>query len=290
MFESTNFTNTEQISLAKEIALIGVQATPVTSMLMAKGNIEKALSTVYTWREKTLDHTEDLSAVEGSDDIQYFETARAELSNILEIFKKGASISGTAEAMKSSQFASEVNDRLLELKINMEKKLINGVKADGSTAPYKRQMSGLIEFADASNAVTGIATEDTVKQVMRNLWSQDLAEGNYYAIVNADIKEAIDNIYKDRYGYNHVTTDFGLLVDSINTNYGKVNFVLSKHVPADKAVFFNDAYVDLAYLRQPHFEPLAKTGDSTKGQVIAEATLKVASPKAVAVLTVTPEA
>ena len=278
----------EQISLAKEIALIGVQATPFTSLLMSKGNIEKALSTVYTWRAKTLDNAEDLSAVEGSDDIVFYETARAELSNILEIFKKGASISGTAVAMKSTQFAEEVNDRLLELKINMEKKFINGLKADGSTTPYKRQLSGLIEFADATNAVsaTGAVTEDTVKEVMRKLWNQDLAEGTVYAFVNADIKEQIDAIYKDRYGYSHVTTNFGLLVDSINTNYGTVHFVLSKHVPADKMVVFNDSYVDLAYLREPHFEPLAKTGDNVKGQVIAEATLKVGSPKGVAVVTV----
>ncbi|WP_366162635.1 DUF5309 family protein [Bacillus infantis] len=288
MFKSTNFTNLEQVSLAKEIALIGVQATPLTSMLMAKGNIEKALSTIHTWREKTLDHDEDLSALEGSDEIKFYETARAELSNILEIFKKGASISGTASAMNSTQFASEVNDRLLELKINMEKKFIKGLKADGSAAPFKRQLSGLIQFADASNdvPVTGAVTEDTIKEVMRKLWNQDLAEGNYYALVSADIKEQIDEIYKDRYGYNHVTTNFGLLVDSISTNYGTVNFVLSKHVPADKMVVFNDSYLDLAYLRAPHFEPLAKTGDSIKGQVIAEATVKVGSPKAVAVVTV----
>ncbi|MGG4434259.1 DUF5309 family protein [Priestia megaterium] len=288
MFKSTNFTKLEQVSLAKEIAVIGIQDTPLTSMLMAKGNIEKALSTVYTWREKTLDTTNDLSAVEGSDEIQYFETARAELSNILEIFKKGAQISGTAVAMKSGQFAEEVADRLLELKVNMEKKFIVGIKADGSTAPYKRQLAGLLEFADPTNAVpvTGAVTEADIKKVMRNLWEKDLAAGNYYAFVNADIKEQIDEIYKDRYGYNHVTTSFGLLVDEIATNYGKVQFVLSKHIPADKMVVFNDAYLDIVHLRAPHFEPLAKTGDNVKGQVIAESTLKFASKKAFAVVTV----
>jgi hypothetical protein len=225
MFKSTNFTNAEQISLSKEIALIGVQATPFTSMLMAKGNIEKALSTVYTWREKTIDNAEDLSAVEGEDTTVFYESAKAELSNVLEIFKKGASISGTALAMKSNQFASEVNDRLLELKINMEKKFINGLKADGSVAPFKRQMSGLIELADPTNdvAVTGAVTEDKVKEVMRNLWNQDLAEGSYYALVGADIKEQIDAIYKDRYSYQHKTTSFGLLVDEIATTMEMCN-------------------------------------------------------------------
>jgi len=287
MFQSTNFTNAERISLASEIAKVGVQSTPLTSMLMAKGNIEKASSTVYTWREKTLDNTDDISAAEGSDTTVFYETARAELNNVLEIFKKGASLSGSAQAMKQGQFASEINDRLLELKIAIERKLINGVKADGSTGV--RQMSGLIEFASPENAVevSGAVTEDTVKEVARNLWQQDLAEGQTYALVNADIKESIDSIYKDNYGYSHVTTNFGLVVDSVNTNYGTVNFILSKHVPADKMVVFNDAYVDLAYLREPHFEQLAKTGDSVKGQVVAETTIKVGSPKGVGVVTVT---
>ncbi|EHL78973.1 DUF5309 domain-containing protein [Bacillus smithii] len=287
MFKSSNFTNAEQVSLSQEIALIGVQSTPLTSLLLAKGT-EKATSTVYTWREKTLDKTDDISAVEGDETTVFQESARRELNNVLQIFKKGASISGTALAMKSTQFAEEVADRLLELKINMEKALINSLKNDGSTSPFIRRMSGLIEFAEPSNAVsvTGAVTEDTIKQAMRKLWEQDLAEGSYYCLVNADIKEQIDSIYKDRYNYNHLTTNFGLVVDSINTNYGTVNIALSKHVPADKAIFFNDSYLNLAYLREPVFEPLAKTGDSVKGQVVAEATLKVASPKAVAVLTV----
>ncbi|AKS37688.1 phage capsid protein [Anoxybacillus gonensis] len=288
MFKSTNFTQSELVNLSKEIAVVGVDYTPFTSLLLAKGNTEKATSTIYTWRERSLVHDEDISAVEGEDTTVFTESGRRELNNVLEIFKKGVSVSGTAIAMQSNQLNSEVSDRLLELKINLEKKLINGIKNDGSTTPFKRQMAGLIAFADPTNAVnvTGTVTEDHVKQVMRNLWNQDLAEGQYFALVNADIKEQIDNIYKDRYSYQHKTTNFGLVVDSIETNYGTVNIVLSKHVPADKMVVFNDAYIDLVYLREPAFEPLAKTGDSVKGQVIAEATLKVGSPKAVAVVTV----
>lgn len=287
MFKSTNFTQSELVNLSKEIAVVGVDYTPLTSLLLSK-EIEKATSTIYTWRERSLVHDEDITAIEGEDTTKFTESGRRELNNVLEIFKKGVSVSGTAIAMQSFQFASEVNDRLLELKINLEKKLINGIRNDGSTAPFKRQMAGLIAFADSANAVSvkGKVTEDRIKQAMRNLWNQDLAVGQYYALVNADIKEQIDAIYKDRYSYQHKTTNFGLVVDSIETNYGTLNLILSKHVPADKMVVFNDAYINLVYLREPAFEPLAKTGDSVKGQVIAEATLKVASPKAVAVVTV----
>lgn len=297
MFTSSNFTDSEKVSLSKEIALIGVQATPLTSMLMAKGDIEKALSTVYSWREKTLDTTADISAAEGAETSVFYESARAELSNILEIFKKGASVSGTALAMGANQLAEEVNDRLLELKINIENKLINGLKNTGSVDPFIRKMGGLIEWVHEDNDIDKDAEgnsitkvdEKCIKAVMKALWEQDLAEGEYYALINADLKEQVDDVYKDKYGYAHKTNDFGLVVNSIDTNYGTLNFVLSKHVPDDKIVVFNDAYVDLVYLREPHFEPLAKTGDSVKGQVVAEATLKVGSSKAVAVLTVTEE-
>ena len=41
------------------------------------------------------------------------------------------------------------------------------LKADGSTTPFKRQMSGLIEYADTDNEVTGVINEATIKTVMR---------------------------------------------------------------------------------------------------------------------------
>ncbi|QTB24547.1 DUF5309 family protein [Lysinibacillus sphaericus] len=289
MITSQNgFTATESISLSKELALLGVQQTPFSSLLLSKG-VERALSTVHTWKEKTLATDGDTDSVEGADTVSFQQSSKREISNILQIFKRAVSISGTAQAMQSGKFDEEVADRLLELKIKLESILINGLKKDGSKTPFIRQMSGLIEFADATNnvAVTGAITESDIKTAMRNLWNQDLAEGQVYALINADLKEQIDAIYKDRYGYQHVTTSFGLLVDEINTNYGSVKFILSKHTPADKVVFVNDAYVNMIALREAHFEALAKTGDNTKGHVVGEYTLKVGSPKAVTVLTVT---
>lgn len=286
MINSQNgFTATEQISLSNELALLGVQSTPLSSLLLSKG-VEKALSTVYTWKEKTLATDGETDAVEGADTVVFQQSSKREISNILQIFKRAVSISGTADAMQSTKFSEEVSDRLLELKIQLEKVLMNGLKKDGSQTPFIRQMSGLIEFADSTNNIEGTLDEDNIKTVMRNLWQHDLAEGQIYAFCNAGAKEGIDAIYGGKYSYQHKTTNFGLIVETINTNYGTVNVVLSKHVPADKIVFFNDAYVNMVALREAHFEPLAKTGDSTKGQVVGEYSLKVGTPKAVAVLTI----
>ncbi len=287
MITSQNgFTPTESISLSQELALLGVQDTPLSSLLLSKG-VEKALSTVYTWKEKTLATDGDTDAIEGADTVTFQQSDKRELSNILQIFKRAVSVSGTAEAMQSTKFNEEIADRLLELKIKLESVLINGLKKDGSKTPFIRQMSGLIEFADNTNAKSGTDVEALIKDGMRTLWNNKLTGGTYYAFVNADVKETIDGIYKDKYSYQHKETNFGLLVETINTNYGIVNVVLSRDIPANKIVLFNDSYVNMAALREAHFEKLAKTGDNTKGHVVGEYTLKVGSPKAVAVLTVT---
>jgi len=287
MITSTNgFTSTESISLSKELALLGVQDTPFTSLLLSKG-VEKAMSTVHTWKEKTLATDGETDAVEGADTVTFQQSSKREISNILQIFKRAVSISDTATSMQNGKFSEEVSDRLLELKQKLESVLINGLKKDGSKTPFIRQMSGLIEFADNTNAKSNTDVEALIKDGMRQLWNNKLTGGTYYAFVNADVKDKIDGIYKDKYSYQHKTTNFGLIVETINTNYGIVNIVLSRDIPADKIVLFNDAYVNMAALRPVTFTPLAKTGDSTKGHVVGEYTLKVGSPKAVAVLTVT---
>lgn len=207
MIQSQNFLATEQISLSDELVVLGIQQTPLTSLLLSKGSVEKALSTVYTWREKTIDNTDDITFAEGSETTVFQESVKRELNNILQIFKKAVSISGTAEAMQRNKFTEEVADRLLELKINLEKTLINGLKDDGSTTGI-RKMSGLLEFAGVREG--GNAPVDLMLAAMKDFWNNDLAEGQYYAFVNADVKEVIDAHYQGSYSYQHKTTNFGL--------------------------------------------------------------------------------
>src|SRR5690606_29195686 len=129
MFKSNNFLSIETISLDKEITKLGVQQTPLTSLLMGKGKTGRANAPIHTWREVTLSNDDDISVIEDNKDIQLYESQRATLNNACEIFQKGASVSGTVTAMSgneiSNHFAKEVNDRLLELKINMEKRLVS---------------------------------------------------------------------------------------------------------------------------------------------------------------------
>jgi len=289
MIKTTGFTANENIDLSKEIAMVGVTDTPFYSLLLGKKLQDTTGSKITSWREKTLDTTADVSVEEGSETTVFQESARAEVSNICEIFKKAVSVSGTADASEitgiSDLFSEEVNDRLIEMKVNVEKKLINGVKNDGSASPYVRKMDGILSFALAEQTVQAAAAidETNFKATIRKLWDAGFSTGEYLAMANADMKEAIDNMYDMKYQYIAQENLFGLVVCKIQTNYGNVILVLNRHVPAKKLIVFNPNFFRVTYLRKPFFEMLAKTGDSVKGQVITEATLKCYNKKAIAV-------
>lgn len=291
MFKSSNFLKDEIVSLDREITKLGVEQTPLSSLLMGLGKVGKINAPVHTWREVTLDDTDDIGAVEGNKDIQFYQTGRAQLSNVAEIFQKGVSLSGTVQAMSgngiSNQFSQETNDRLLELKINLEKKLVSGAKNDGSTAPFIRRMQGLENWVDAANIVTAatptVVSENDIVATVQKLWSNN-GSRSYIGLVNAPIKNQLDKLYKDAYHYVAQTNTFGITVNRIQTSYGNIDLILTPFADANKMTIFDPNDLKIEYLRQPQFQPIGKKGDATEGFVVAEATLYVASPKKLAQL------
>ncbi len=294
MIKTTGFTTHENIDLLREISLVAPLDTPLLTMMLNKGQHDKATATTVTWREKTLDTTADITFAEGSATTTFQSSTRAEKSNVTEIFKKACQISGSALASDVVGIAdllqSEVSDRLKEMAVNIENKLTNGVYDDASISGV-RKMKGLTNFVPASNTVTkGSLTEDNFKATVKKLWDNGLASGHYIALVNADLKEEIDDLYKDKYNYVAQENVFGLVVDVVNTNYGRVYLVLDRHVADDEILICDMDYIRLGILRNPQFEPLAKNGDYVQGQVVGELTLKVLNESAVAkfVLDATP--
>ncbi|WP_110932374.1 SU10 major capsid protein [Paenibacillus bouchesdurhonensis] len=291
MFKSSNFMRDESISLSEEITKLGVKQAPLTSLLMSLGKTGKINAPVHTWREVTLDNTDDIGAIEGNKDIQFYQSQRAQLNNVAEIFQKGVSISGTAEAMSGNgignQFAQETDNRLLELKINLERKLVSGAKDDGSASPYIRRLQGVENWVDSANITTAATpatvSEDDIIATLQKLWGNS-GSGAYYALVNAPIKNQLDKLYKDAYHYVAQTNSFGLTVNRIQTSYGTIDVLLSPFADANKMTIFDPNDLKIEFLRQPQFQPLGKQGDATEGFVVAEATLYVASGKKLAQL------
>ncbi|MBU5445683.1 DUF5309 family protein [Paenibacillus sp. MSJ-34] len=288
MFKSTNLTNAESISLYKEITKVGeINDTPLLSLLLSKGLTGGANGKVQTWRESSY-NTDDIGTgvVEGNEEPKFYESERAELSNVLQIFQRGASVSGTAQAInvtgQGDIFSSEIADRLVELKAGLEKAITSGELKDGSATPFIREMKGLENWVIPENIIeSATPNEQNIKDTVRKLWDKGIS-GTFFGLVNADLKEQIDAIFKDKYSYIADHSIFGLTVSGIKTNYGTVYFLLSRNASPDKLTVFDVNKLSIDFLRKPQFEPLAKIGDSVRGQVVAEATLRVKTPKAIA--------
>lgn len=290
MIKTSHFTTHENIDLSKEIVLISPSDTPLTTLLMNKKLVETAGSVTINWREKTLDDTEDISKTEGFTVDTFVSSGRAEKSNVMEIFSKAVQVSGSAQASNitgiNDLFASEISDRLTEVKVNIEKKMLAPKNYnDGSSAPFIRRMKSIFEQVHPDNVVEieKAPTQNDFKAVVKRLWDCGLGSGEFYCFVNADFKEIIDGFYANQINYNMPMNTFGFVANKIITNYGIVNVVLNRHMPVDKILVVDPTYLRLVYLRKPSFEMLAKDGDNLKGMVITELTLKLLNSKAVAV-------
>ena len=291
MIQTKDFLSMENIDLMAEMGVAQPLDTPLTTLLMGRGQTDKETAPLVYFREKTLDTTEDISQVEGSETTEFQASTRLPKNNYCEIFKKAVSVSGTAQASSvtgiADMYTSEMADRLVELKVNLEKALTNGVKNDGSASPFKRRMDGIFNFVDAGNKITNASlTEDEFKATVKRLWDNGLGSNGYVCLANADLKEVIDGFYQTQYNYNAPQGEFGLVANSINTNYGNVSLMLDRHIPESTLIVFDPNYVRLGFLRTPFSEVLAKTGDNVKGQVLAEATIKVLNSKALATFTI----
>lgn len=287
MLDTTKLTTQENIFLTEEITVVAPLATPLTTLLLGKGKVKDGSAKIHTWREKSLNFS-DATAKEGEDATNFINSSRAELNNIMEIFSRATAVSGTAQAtgVTKDLFSQEIEDRLSEVKVAIEKKLIKGTKNDGSNGEA-RAMGGLETFVGKTLpkvATIGALTEKDVRGLARALFEEGNENAEMYVLVSPDVKEQIDELYKENYQYTHTTNDFGIVVSTINTNYGVMNFVVDRYASNDKIIAFDLNVLAISYLRQPQFEQLGKTGDSLKGLVVAEATLEVGSKKAVVAL------
>lgn len=291
MIKTADLLNSEKVELLDEITLVQPTDTPFSTMLLNSKRATRINSIMPVWREETLDDTEDITVPEGSETTIFQKSNRVELSNVCQIFKKAVQVSGTMEVVGvegiSDIYAHEVANRLTELKINMEKALINSVYDDGSTSGVRR-MRGLLNWVLDAQKMTGALTEDSFNQFVKLLWDNGLGANNYVLMCNADVKLKIDALYKDQVQYVNVSQDddFGVLVNNIITNFGNVKVVLNRHMPAGKMVLFDPSYLRLGFLRPPFTERLAKDGDYISGHVIAEGTLIVLNRKAIALFEV----
>ena len=297
MVKRNDFLENEVVDLREEIALVSPTDTPLTTMLMARGQVAKATDITVTWRERELNSNRGTLRLEGAEAGEVIKSTRGSLSNVCQIIEKVTAVSGTAEALNpkgiGSSFDMEVNDRLIETKRDLEWYYLNGTKtmeADGTP----RQMAGLMNLVNANNVVQtkGALKEDHILDALQKMWDKG-AQGEYFAFVNATQKRAINALAKTegnvRWVVDNGTTanKYGIAVSQIVTDFGTVNLVLDRYMDNNGILILDLDEVEIAELRPTFFEKLPKAGDYHKGHVINESTIKLLNSYAGAKIIVT---
>ena len=285
MVKRSDFLANEVVDLKEEIKLVSPTDTPLTTLLMGRGQVVPATDITVTWREKQLNTQRGTLKVEGSEAGNPIKSTRGSLSNLCQIMEKVTQVSGTAQALNpkgiGNSFQSEVNDRLIETKRDMEWYFLNGTKtAENDSTP--RQMDGIMNLINAGNVIDATDktfSEDIILDGMQKMWDAG-AQGEYYAFVNASVKRLV-NIFLN-YGVNvKVNIDesmaqvLGITVAKIQSDFGVINLVLNRHMATDAFLAVDLDNVEIAELRGTFYEDLPKSGDYFKGHILNESTIKL---------------
>lgn len=297
MVKRSSFLENEVVDLAEEIKLVSPTDTPLTTMLMARGLVEKATDITVTWRERELNSTRGTLKVEGAEAGDVITSTRGSLSNVCQIIEKVTQVSGTARALKpkgvGDTFDAEVQDRLIETKRDLEWYFLNGTKtleSDGTP----RQMAGLMNLVNEANVVTtaGALKEDHILDALQKMWDKG-AQGEYFAFVNASQKRAINALAKAEGNVRwvmdngSVANKYGIAVSQLVTDFGTVNIVLDRYMENNGILIVDLDEVRIAELRGTFYEDLPKAGDYFKGHIINESSIKLLNSYAGAKILVT---
>ena len=285
MVKRSDFLANEVVDLKEEIKLVSPTDTPLTTLLMGRGQVVPATDITVTWREKQLNQQRGTLKVEGSEAGNPIKSTRGSLSNLCQIMEKVTQVSGTAQALNpkgiGNSFQSEVNDRLIETKRDMEWYFLNGTKtAENDSTP--RQMDGIMNLINSGNVIDATDktfSEDIILDGMQKMWDAG-AQGEYYAFVNASVKRLVNSLLKD--GVNvKVNIDesmaqvLGITVAKIQSDFGVINLVLNRHMATDAFLAVDLDNVEIAELRGTFYEDLPKSGDYFKGHILNESTIKL---------------
>ena len=257
-----------------------------------------ASNTYHEWQTDTLRASADNKHIEGDDTTASAMTATSRLGNYTQIFKNAVTIPDTDEGLdkagRSAEMAYQTLKIAKEQKLDIEKALFaNNARVVGS-ATAARELAGAPSWMTTNITNTGTSGSDATGD-----GTDARTDGTQTAFTQADFDSAMqsiwenggrpDSVYLSAYQMNIALGFTGnnnqrsavqagdkKVVKSLDvyvTPWGTVEFTPTReNAGRDVFIMQNDMW-SCAALRPTKNTALAKTGDSTKRQVLTELTL-----------------
>lgn len=282
MIKSADLKN-EVINLSKELVLVDTVNLPFTSALLRKGT-QRVGSVIVDWKYENLDNNKT-TAIEGAD-VSSFQNSNRSTGdkNICQIISKAVNISGTASAVNlegiNDIFTHELQNRMLEAKRDLEYYLING-KYTEESGHTPRQMKGVVSFAEANKIEKSTLDIKVLNEMAKKMKKNGTSSQDMLLLCDYNTMDIVSELFADKTTYLGITNEFGSPAMKINLTYGSAIVTLVDSMPQDTCILVNMNYLKLAELRPMQYADLSKTGDSRKGFIVMENTLKLLNPNAV---------
>lgn len=212
---------------------------------------------------------------------------RKRVSNLTQIFDDTVELSGTAMAVNQygidDLYESEKQKKQLELALQLEKAIINGVRYESGT---KRMMRGIRSFIetnviDASNAPVSDAMITAAFQAIYEKGGME-SGGRYVVVVPAKQKVALSNLNSDKVRVTQAEKTRGVVVDYLVNDFGQAEIILNNNLQPDEILILDANRIQIRPLQGREFSHtyLGVQGDYMRGMLVGEYTLEFFQEKA----------
>jgi len=270
----------------------------------------KASNTFHEWQTDALRSSAANAHVEGDDTAAEARSATSRLGNYTQIFKNAVSIPDTDEGLKKAGRAAEIAYQTLKIakeqKLDIEKALFDNNARVAGNSTTARELAGApawlvtnVDFqsgnsganptGDGTNARTDDGTPTAFTQtkfdnVMQSIWEQGGKPDVCY-LSAFQMNKALGFV-----GMNNQRSTIGASVGGTNsvvnamdvyvTPWGTVEFMPTRENRSRDVFIMQSDMWAVGVLRPTKNSALAKTGDSTRRQVLTELTLVCKNEKA----------
>jgi len=261
----------------------------------------KASNTYHEWQTDSLRSSAANAHIEGDDTAGEARVATTRLGNYTQIFKNAVIIPDTDEGLDKAGRAAEMAYQVLKIakeqKLDIEKALFDNNKYEVGSASAARELAGCGAYVKSNVAnIGGSGGANPTGSVPGNTARTD---GTATVFSQADFDTVMQGIWEsggnpdtvylsafqmnkalDFAGYNnqrsHIEANSKTVVNAVDiyvTPWGTVEFTPSRENRGRDVWIMDSDMWAVGVLRPTKNTELAKTGDSTKRQVLTELTL-----------------
>lgn len=298
-------TTYQQVGIKEDISNIITNISPTATPLQSVIGGENIKNIKHQWQEDSLAAPNvSNAAIQGADAPSSSFTPTVLRDNITQIFTTVAMTSGTADVVdtygRAKELAYQMMKKSKEIKRDFEAVLLSGqtrVVGDGATVAGKFDAVQVMidsthkfHAADASTTLNGAALaafNETVLMTANQTLYVDGGEATVLMIKPQDSK--LIAAFAAATGRSRLldTTAKKIVnvVDVYVSPFGEQKVVMNRFMKVTDALLFDPSNWKKLTLRNWSRETLAKTGDSTKIQLLGEFSLKHTNFKASALIT-----